>query len=325
MTISAPFPPGVPPRLAVAICTHNPRRVFLQETIEALRQQSLAVTEWNLLVIDNASAEPISGWLDLSWHPRAGIEREEKLGTAHARHHALDRFRDHELLLFVDDDNLLAPDYLARGLRLGQEHPRLGCWGGQLIPRYETNPPAWLGPYQKYLAIWEFTHAAVSATIDSYDLCPPSAGCFIRREVRTRYLEMLAHDPRRLTLGAKGDVLVRGEDLDLVLTAIDLGYELGRFPELRLVHCMPSFRLETSYLARLLEGTACGTGLLEYLRSARKPERVRLSLSRRVLAQWRSWRLPAPYGAFYAAELRGTRNAMKLIQQWESDRPGGRS
>ena len=318
MTGSTPSFPGSHARLAVAICTHNPRRAFLEETLAALRQQTVPPTEWDLLIVDNASSEPISSWLDLSWHPCARIEREETLGTAHARHHALARCRDHELLLFVDDDNLLAPDYLAQGLRLGREHPRLGCWGGQLIPRYETTPPSWLGPYEKYLAIWQFTDAAVSSTIDSYDLCPPSAGCFIRRVVRTRYLQMLAQDPRRLTLGAKGDVLVRGEDLDLVLTAIDLGCELGRFPELKLIHCMPSVRLEVSYLARLLEGTTCGTTLLEYLRSARKL--VAPSLAGRLLMRWRTWRLPAPYGAFYAAELRGTRNAMKLIRQWEAAR-----
>ncbi len=325
MTAPADLPGRPPSRLAVAICTHHPRRAFLEETLAALRQQTLAVTEWDLLVVDNASAEPIAGWLDLSWHPRARIEREEKLGTAHARHHALASLREHEFLLFVDDDNLLAPDYLELGLRIAHEHPRLGCWGGQLIPRYETAPPSWLEPYRKYLAIWEFTHATVVSRIASYDLCPPSAGCFIRAAVRSRYLEMLARDPRRLTLGAKGDVQVRGEDLDLVLTAIDLGLELGRFPRLRLVHCMPSSRLETKYLAGLLEGTACGTSLLEYLRTARKPRQGGLSPARRLLARWRSWRLPAPFGKFYAAELRGEQNALRLIRQWESERAGTRS
>jgi GT2 family glycosyltransferase len=317
MSPPGPISPGSPSRLAVAICTHNPRRAYLQETVEALRHQSLAVTEWDLLVVDNASDLPISRWLDLAWHPRAWIEREEKLGTAHARHHALARLREYELLLFVDDDNLLAPDYLELGRRIGREIPGLGCWGGQLIPRYESTPPAWMVPYRKYLAIWEFSQASIACIIDTYDLCPPTAGCFIRNRVRTRYLKMLAEDPRRLTLGAKGDVQIRGEDLDLVLTAIDLDLALGRIPELRLVHCLPSSRLQTRYLAGLLEGTACGTSLLEYLRGARPPELRGTPLPRRMLERWRTWRLPTPFKEFYAAELRGARNALKLIRQWE--------
>jgi GT2 family glycosyltransferase len=319
MTAATDEATAIPPRLAVAICTHNPRPAFLRETIAALREQSLPTAAWDLLVVDNASSAPVGDWLDLTWHPRWRIEREEHLGTAYARRHALESLCRHELLLFVDDDNLLAPDYLEYGLSLAQQHPRLGCWGGQLIARYDRLPPAWLVPYQKYLAIWEFARATISARVDTYDVCPPTAGCFIREPVRRRYLEMLAADPRRLALGAKGEIQVRGEDLDLVLTAIDLGLELGRFPDLRLIHCMPASRLETNYLAGLLEGTRCGTGLLEYLRSARQPDGGALSWAERLLARWRSWRLPPPLGQFYAAELRGARKAMALIRQWEAD------
>ncbi len=303
--------------LTVALCTHNPRRAFIEETLASLRAQSRPVHAWDLLIVDNASSEPLADWLDLSWHPHARIVREERLGTAHARHRALLETIDAELLLFVDDDNILAPDYLETGLRIGQHHRELGCWGGQLLPRFESAPPPWFDNYAKYLAIFTLTEPSVATQLDTYDSCPPSAGCFIRHAVRERYLQLLSEDPRRLTLGAKGDVQVRGEDLDLVLTAFDLDLELGRFPQLKLVHCMPSSRLSPEYVAGLLEGTSCGTALLEFLRFGQLPSDRCEKLHERLLVAWRARRLPSPIGQFYEAEIRGQRNALGLIRSWQ--------
>ena len=78
-----------PTKLLVIICTHNPREAGLRETLEALRRQTVPGTEWDLLVIDNCSRTPLADWLDLAWHSHARIVREERLGTAYARLHAL--------------------------------------------------------------------------------------------------------------------------------------------------------------------------------------------------------------------------------------------
>ena len=43
--------------LAIAICTHNPRRDFLERTVASLRDQTLPLTEWELLIVDNASMQ----------------------------------------------------------------------------------------------------------------------------------------------------------------------------------------------------------------------------------------------------------------------------
>ena len=39
-------------QLTVALCTHNPRKEFIEETLSALRAQTLAPSEWTLLVIE---------------------------------------------------------------------------------------------------------------------------------------------------------------------------------------------------------------------------------------------------------------------------------
>ena len=105
------------PPLTVIICTHNPRQDYLTRVIAALQQQTLAPAAWNLLLIDNASNQPVESWLTLDWHPQARMVVETTLGLTAARQRA---FRETQTptMVFVDDDNVLSPDYLRRGTGL---------------------------------------------------------------------------------------------------------------------------------------------------------------------------------------------------------------
>ena len=40
-------------------------------------------------------------------------------------------------IVYVDDDNLLAPDYLAEVVRIAREWPELGAWGGHIEAEFE--------------------------------------------------------------------------------------------------------------------------------------------------------------------------------------------
>src|SRR5450759_5157394 len=72
--------------ISVIICTHNPRPHYFSRVLAALRSQTLPMVHWELLVIDNASQEPLtSDTYDLSWHPYARLVREEELGLSAAR------------------------------------------------------------------------------------------------------------------------------------------------------------------------------------------------------------------------------------------------
>jgi len=308
--------------LHVVLCTHDPRRDHLAATLDALRAQTLPPSEWELLVIDNASPVPLAAYLDLSWHPAVRIVREEKLGTAHARHRALREVLTGSagLILFVDDDNVLAPDYLTCGLAIAAAWPQLGAWGGQLVPRYEMPPAPWLERYLNYLAVRPLPADQWTNTVVTYDSVPPTAGCFLRGTVALRYLDLLARDPRRFELGAKGRVQVRGEDTDLVLTAIDLGLGVGRFSGLHLTHLIPAARVRLDYVAGVIEGTAFGTGLIEHLRGRRSPSSPGKTLDR-LLQRWRTWRLPEPHRTIRRAELRGRAAARALIAAWDSPVP----
>jgi hypothetical protein len=80
------------------------------------------VTEWELLLIDNASQNPLEDLVDLSWHPTARILREIEPGLTPARLRAIAEVES-ELIIFVDDDNVLSPSYLCESMLIAQQFP----------------------------------------------------------------------------------------------------------------------------------------------------------------------------------------------------------
>ncbi len=61
-------------KFSAVICTHNPRRDYLEATLVSIRQQAgLACgVSWELLLIDNRSSPPLQGQLTC-----LGIRRRE--------------------------------------------------------------------------------------------------------------------------------------------------------------------------------------------------------------------------------------------------------
>jgi glycosyltransferase involved in cell wall biosynthesis len=95
--------------LSVIICTHNPKSDYLNRTLESLKAQSLPRGEWELLLIDNCSAELLSQRWDLSWHPLGRHVREDELGLTAARARAIneavaDQMPHLRLIVLTDDD-----------------------------------------------------------------------------------------------------------------------------------------------------------------------------------------------------------------------------
>ena len=137
-------------------------------SLSALKRQTLSREKWELLLIDNASSTQTAKASDLRWHPNGRHLSETKIGKTNALLLAI-REAKAELLLTVDDDNILEPDYLEGCLKIASEFPKLGAWGGQIIGEFEVPPPAWAAPHLHNLALYEAAHDVWS------NLPPPSS------------------------------------------------------------------------------------------------------------------------------------------------------
>jgi glycosyltransferase involved in cell wall biosynthesis len=240
--------------ISVIICTHNPRPEYLRRTLEGLKAQTLPLKDWELLVVDNASTEPLAGRFDISWHPNARFLSEPTTGKTHALLRAIGEAKA-ELLMTVDDDNVLRPDFLQASLKIGAEYPWLGAWAGSCVPEFEVEPAAELRPWLFALTLEKFTVAIWSKLPTGGRALPPGAGMAFRRNVALRYREQVLRDPLRLALDRSGQKLNGGGDSDLALCGFALGLGTGRFPELELTHLVSARRLTLEYIEGLFEGS----------------------------------------------------------------------
>ncbi|MFY8148880.1 MAG: glycosyltransferase [Prochlorococcaceae cyanobacterium] len=240
--------------LSVLIPSHNPRRELLAKVLAALRQQSLPLDQWELLLIDNASTPSLSPVV-LGWHPQARLVKEPRLGLTHARLRGLNEAKG-ELLVWVDDDNVLDPGYLEAALEAFRSNPRLGAAGGPSLPCYATPPPVW---FVEGLVPLGCSHHGDQPLAMSWRNQPPhyppaapiGAGLVIRSEAIRLWADQLEHDPRRQAFGRTGQSLRSGEDNDINLTLLAHGWELAYLPQLRLSHHIPAGRLTEAYQQRL--------------------------------------------------------------------------
>lgn len=255
---------------SVIICAHNPRPDYLERTLAALRAQTLPLGEWELLIVDNASAEPLADRFALDWHPAGRHIREMQLGLTPARLRGISVARG-ELLIFVDDDNVLAPDFLAEAARIGETHPFLGAWGGSALGEFDIEPATWTRPYLHELTIREVCRAVWSSNIEDLTCVPFGAGLCIRKAVAERYAAALSRGGDRNQLGRRGTSLMSGEDLDMVLMCPQLGLGFGLFPELTLKHLIPPARHQEDYLARLVYAKAYSQQVLLAAHSRPRP------------------------------------------------------
>jgi len=245
-------------RTSFLLCGHNSRPDLIRRVLEACQKQEELGPVDEILMIDSGSASPLQ--IPEGLERRVRLVREEAPGLARARVRGIRESRG-EILIFVDDDTVLAPNYLQEARRILRERPYLGAIGGQLLPEYEGPLPLPEMYYRERLAIREFKGEHWSNRWDDFATSPIGGGMVVRREVAGEWAQRCEETPWRLEMGRKGNALSGGEDFDLLHTACEMGLGKGIFASLRLTHVFPAHRLTEDFLVRITEGNA-RTGLL---------------------------------------------------------------
>ncbi len=289
--------------LSIVICAHNPRRDYLQRTLRSLEEQTFPKDEWELLLIDNESKEPLNENCNLSWHPGARIVGESKVGLTSARLRGIEEAQA-DLILLVDDDNVLHADYLERGVRIAQERRDLGAWGGQQFPVFEEGVEVdtwkrafWTATLER--DVWSNNYDRVAT--------PVGAGLFIWKSVAEEYSRKVESDELRRQLDRAGGGLNSSGDIDMAFTACDMGLGTGRFRTLKLQHLMPLSRLDDSYIEKLCEGFGYSNAVLQSLRGQQPCPKSRID---RLVDAYKALRMPRHQRMQLNARARGRARAV---------------
>lgn len=133
---------GRPPeRVVLTVCTFR-RPGQLRALLPLLVDQAATITpRADIVVVDNDPAGSAAALV--AAHPGITYVHESRPGIAAARNAALDAAADHDALVFLDDDEIPGPDWLARLVAAWRQW-RPAAVAGPAVPTFATPVPEWV-------------------------------------------------------------------------------------------------------------------------------------------------------------------------------------
>lgn len=234
--------------ISVLICTHN-GSARLGPVLAALQAQTgLENRAFEVVLVDNASTDDTAAMARKLWGD-SPIElrtvREDRQELRHARKTGYLATR-HDLICWVDDDNVLSPGYLALAAKLMEDHPLAGVCGGNGQLVCSAPVPEWLAGELGTLAIGP--QGPQEGRVSSHRQFVYGAGCILRRAALE---ELYAHDFQPVLLGNSGPIAYGGEDLEISFALGFLGWQVIHSPRLTFEHRLKPERLTWDYCHRL--------------------------------------------------------------------------
>jgi glycosyltransferase involved in cell wall biosynthesis len=229
----------------VVVCTYD-NAASLERVLGALAGQAVtAGVDWEVLVVDNncTDATPaLLARLQAEGVLRLRVVREEEQGLTPARRRGVAE-TGREWIAFIDDDCLVAPDWVERAAAAAREHPGAGALGGLVELEWEREPPPHV--LARGWAFAQQDHGPEPVTVG----CLAGAGMVVRRAA----LERSGWTRQPLLADRVGRRLVSGGDVEIALR-LAAEHELWYDPRLRLRHSIPAGRTADAYPSRLTYG-----------------------------------------------------------------------
>ena len=240
--------------ITVLICTYNGAKL-LPETLKHLAAQEVpAGIDWEIVLVSNASNDNTmslasSLWTKLGSNVPLRVLDEPKPGKPFAIERGFAEAR-YSYICIVDDDNWLAPNYLALACQIMDEHPQIGALGGAIDAVCEITPPAWFAKYAGHYAVGKQGERSGDLTLTERFIC--GAGCVVRKNAwekvqRAGFKSLLVKYP-----GVRGS----GEDVEMCYALILAGYAIWYDERLHFRHFISANRLTWNYLHSLYKSNS---------------------------------------------------------------------
>lgn len=260
--------PALIPGVSAVVCCHNSAAV-IAPAIQALSAQKVPEgAGFEVILVDNNCTDNTVSLAESSWNNTAYPLRmvtEREPGLMHARRAGV-RSARHDILLFVDDDNIVADNWVETLFALFRKFPGAGVIGGCNRPRFLGPKPEW---FDRFAEVYACTprKPPTGGLPDKKTL--PGAGLAFRTAV---IRSLCSADLPLFLVGRTQDTLSRGEDSELCLRAALMSWEVVQEPALVLEHCILSGRLNWDYVLRAKKGGGAAAVILKIYQKLVKRE-----------------------------------------------------
>lgn len=131
--------------VSIVICTYN-RPILLKSTLQSVVEIDFDSDQFEIVVIDNGNDNQSPDvFTSINRHARCRMSyaKEEKLGLSHARNTGIGLAQG-RIVVFLDDDELVEPNWLKELIKPYDSDERIACVGGKIIPVFPNDTrPSW--------------------------------------------------------------------------------------------------------------------------------------------------------------------------------------
>lgn len=242
--------------ISVIICTYN-RAKYIIKALDCLFDTTYK--QYEVLVVDNNSTDNTSELLKAYIADNSSLPikyyLETKQGLSNARNRGIAEAKG-DILIFLDDDALVCPNYLNIVDEYLQKYPNIDAFGGKIIPIFdECDAPKWLC---KWSESW-VSGLNLGAKVCSFPtkIFPIGANMGFRKSV---FDICGLFDPN---LGRSAGNLIGGEEKDLFNRMYSHGMTILYLPNAVAEHVIPPKRTTIEYVCNF----GLGVGISERIRT----------------------------------------------------------
>ncbi len=248
----------------VAICAYNAVG-RIARALDALTRVRYA-GQWEILVVNNASSDDTAAAVE-AWRTSLSAMRvvtEPVAGVAHARVRAIREARC-EWIVWVDDDNLLPPDYLEMADAIVAGRDDIGILAGDSHLFELAAPPAWFQQVAGCYAVGQQFPREGRQVGGAFCW---GAGSMLRRLAAVQILD-LGFKP--ILSGRLGRHQLAGEDAEICLAMRLLGWGFLYSRALVIGHAIDPNRMRVDMLRKTAFGFGLSSVALEVYRAQFDP------------------------------------------------------
>lgn len=290
--------------LSVIICTYN-REKFLYDALRHVAENDFAPENYEIVLVNNNSTDNTASECERFSNDFPHVQFryfvETKQGLSHARNRGIDECRG-DILIFLDDDSFVKPDYLSNLQRQMDQHPEAMAFGGKITPLFESGEtPEWLCKWTySWVSAIDKGNKVVSFEGNSY---PIGANMGFRKQC----LDTCGNfNPE---LGRSKKNLMAGEEKDLFNRLKENNMPILYFPNIQVEHVIPPQRTTRDYIVRMGQGV----GMSERVRCQQIGKGA---LCKRWLSEFAKWCASFILWIRYALSLRPAVGNMLLLFRW---------
>jgi glycosyltransferase involved in cell wall biosynthesis len=255
--------------ISVIICCYNSESRIVTTLSHLSGQETSSGVDWEVILVDNNCTDRTTEVARENWNREdiplriveertPGLSAARDCGVAHACG---------DYVLFCDDDNWLASDYLEKAfqfLSANPEYTAIGGWG-DVVSDPDVTIPDWFEQFKTKYACGQTRLEGDVGTLVGAGLC-------VRKRALT---DLKLSGFKSLLSDRKGAELTSGGDLELSTVLRSKGGKLYFSESMCFKHYMPAERLTEDYLLRMCRGHGRSRPILSEYFLMRNPTLVR--------------------------------------------------